>query len=222
MRFARRHPHAAAGCDKVRDCPRLPALLMRQRPHASHTCATLGPGFNSTPQNSPHNIRLPPATSPPICLGVVVSFESTKMRCQAAFLFVLLAATRCAAADHLLRQQHEQELLKAKVGPYCSSACPQQPARGALWSQPAVCGHQSHAGQPETGVRAVDVAAQQGLLQRRKGGVDLRVGPACRGGIRHLQPILHAVCRRRSSASTHGPTTCATLRSTMPSTAPTG
>jgi len=37
------------------------------------------------------------------------------MRFQAAFLFVLLAATCCAAADHELRQQHEQELLKAKV-----------------------------------------------------------------------------------------------------------
>jgi hypothetical protein len=37
------------------------------------------------------------------------------MRSQAAILFVLLAATCCFAADHLLRQQHEQELLKAKV-----------------------------------------------------------------------------------------------------------
>lgn len=44
-------------------------------------------------------------------------FQSVvKMRFQAAILFLLLAATCCFAADHLLRQQHEQELLKAKVG----------------------------------------------------------------------------------------------------------
>lgn len=45
-----------------------------------------------------------------------ILFESIiTMRCQAAFLFVLLTATCCLAADNLLRQQHEQELLRAKV-----------------------------------------------------------------------------------------------------------
>ena len=41
--------------------------------------------------------------------------DITNMRCQTAFLFVLLTATCCLAADNLLRQQHEQELLRAKV-----------------------------------------------------------------------------------------------------------
>jgi KDEL-tailed cysteine endopeptidase len=44
------------------------------------------------------------------------------MRCQAVLLFVLLTATCCLAADHLLRQQHEQELLRAKANPKAAFA----------------------------------------------------------------------------------------------------
>jgi hypothetical protein len=47
--------------------------------------------------------------------GLLFVLKVVKMRCQAVVLFVLLAATCCFAADHLLRQQHEQELLRAKV-----------------------------------------------------------------------------------------------------------
>lgn len=145
--------------------------------------------------------------------------SNVKMRFQAAILFVLLAATCCLAADHLLRQQHEQELLKAKVSDLGSAVAAISSCTWLKVLNP-LC---QFAGQSKASVCRVDVEAQQGLLKRRKGAYLLRVGTGLNWT--HQGPPTTADCpchRRRSSASAHGPTTCATLKSTTPNIHPTG